>query len=120
MLGNAKLRWVLLASIVLSFLAACASTGTLNNTSSTLQINTSDVATGTGFLFSSSDYVITSYHVVHGAKSIRVRLINGERIDATIALKDTNNDITILKLSQPPSSRQNTHCSWRQFISQDR
>ena len=45
-----------------------------------------DVATGTGFLFSSSDYVITSYHVVHGAKSIRVRLINGERIDATVAL----------------------------------
>jgi hypothetical protein len=37
-----------------------------------------------------------------------VRLINGERIDATIALKDTNNDIAILKLSQPPSSRQNT------------
>ena len=41
MLGNAKFRWFLLASIVLSFLAACASTGTLNNTSSTLQINTS-------------------------------------------------------------------------------
>ena len=36
-----KFRWFLLASIVLSFLAACASTGTLNNTSSTLQINTS-------------------------------------------------------------------------------
>jgi len=115
MSGNAKVRSVLLAPIVLSFLAACASTGTLentssgtlNNTSSTLQINTSDVATGTGFLFSSSDYVITSYHVVHGAKSIRVRLINGERIDATLALKDTNNDIAILKLSQPPTSRQN-------------
>ena len=71
------------------------------------QIISFDVATGTGFLFSSSDYVITSYHVVHGAKSIRVRLINGERIDATVALKDTNNDIAILKLSQSPISRQN-------------
>jgi len=99
------LRKVLLI-LVLSFLTSCATTGTSNNTSS-LQINTSDVATGTGFLFSSSDYVITSYHVIHGAKSIRVRLINGERIDATIALKDTNNDIAILKLSQPPTSRQN-------------
>ena len=115
MSGNAKFRWFLLAPIVLSFLAACASTGTLentssgtlNNTSSTLQINTSDVATGTGFLFSSSDYVITSYHVVRGAKSIRVRMINGDRIDATVALKDTNNDIAILKLSQSPTSRQN-------------
>ena len=79
----------------------------LNNTPSKAQVNTSDVTTGTGFLFSSSDYVITSYHVVHGAKSIRVRLLNGEKIDATVALKDTNNDIAILKLSQSPASRQN-------------
>ena len=99
-------RFFVLGVFLLSFLTSCTTTGTLNNTSS-LEINTSDVATGTGFLFSSSDYVITSYHVVHGAKSIRVRLINGERIDATVALKDTNNDIAILKLSQSPTSRQN-------------
>jgi S1-C subfamily serine protease len=92
--------------LVLSFLTACTTTGQLHDNSS-LQINTSDVSTGTGFLFSSSDYVITSYHVVHGAKSIRVKLINGERIDATVALKDTNNDIAILKLSKSPTSRQN-------------
>ena len=107
MSGNAKFRLFLLPLALLSFLTACASNGTLNNTSSSLEINTSDVATGTGFLFSSSNYVITSYHVIHGAKSIRVRLINGERIDATVALKDTNNDIAVLKLSQSPTSRQN-------------
>ena len=106
MSGNTKFRWFLLAPIVLFSQSACTTTGTLNNTSS-LEINTSDVATGTGFLFSSSDYVITSYHVVRGAKSIRVRLINGDRIDATVALKDTNNDIAVLKLSQSPPSRQN-------------
>jgi len=77
MSGNVKFRWFLLTLIVLSFLTACTTTGKLNNTSSPLEVNTSDVATGTGFLFSSSDYVITSYHVVHGAKSIQVRLING-------------------------------------------
>ena len=107
MFSNAKLRWFLLVLIVLFSLSACASTETLNNPSSPLEINTSDMATGTGFLFSSSDYVITSYHVVHGAKSIRVRLLNGEKIDATVALKDTNNDLAVLKLSQPPASRQN-------------
>ena len=106
MSGNAKFGWFLLAPIVLSFLTACVSTEIPNKTSS-LEINTRNVATGTGFLFSSSDYVITSYHVVHGAKSIRVKLINGQRIDATVALKDTNNDIAILKLSQSPTSRQN-------------
>ena len=41
MSGNVKFRWFLLASVVLSFLTSCASTGTLDNTSSTLQINTS-------------------------------------------------------------------------------
>ena len=41
MSGNVKFRWFLLASIVLSFLTSCASTGTLDNSSSTLQINTS-------------------------------------------------------------------------------
>ena len=107
MSGNVKFSWFLLALALLFFLTACTTTGTLNNTSSPLEISTSDVATGTGFLFSSSDYVITSYHVVHGVKSIRIRLINGDRIDATVALKDTNNDIAILKLSQSPTSRQN-------------
>ena len=34
-------------------------------------------------------------------------MINGDRIDATVALKDTNNDIAILKLSKSPTSRQN-------------
>jgi hypothetical protein len=43
MSSNVKFRWFLLASIVLSFLTSCASTGTLDNTSSTLQINTSEV-----------------------------------------------------------------------------
>jgi len=106
MSGNAKFRWFFLTLAVLFFLTASAIAETLNNTSS-LVINKSDVVTGTGFLFSSSDYVITSYHVIHGAKSIRVRLLNGEKIDATVALKDTNDDIAILKLSQPPTSRQN-------------
>ena len=100
-------RFFVFGVFLLSFLTACTTTNQISNTSSSLQVNTSDVATGTGFLFSSSDYVITSYHVVHGAKSISVRLINGERIDATVAIKDTNNDIAILKLSKSPRSRQN-------------
>ena len=63
---------------LLLFITSCTTTHQLNNSSSSLQVNTSNAATGTGFLFSSSDYVITSYHVVHGSKSISVRLTNGE------------------------------------------
>jgi len=100
-------RFFVLLGVLLFFVTSCATTNQLNNSSSPLEIKTGDNATGTGFMFSSSDYVITSYHVVHGSKSISVRLTNGERIDATIAVKDTNNDIAILKLAKPPTSRQN-------------
>ncbi len=100
-------RYFVLVVVLLLFCSACTTTNLLNNSSSPLEIKTGDAATGTGFLFSSSDYVITSYHVVHGAKSIKVRSVNGERIDATIAAKDTDHDIAILKLSKSPKSRQN-------------
>jgi S1-C subfamily serine protease len=100
-------RFLCLFIVFLLFVTSCTTTNQLNNSSSPLEIKTGDNATGTGFMFSSSDYVITSYHVVHGSKSISVRLNNGEHIDATIAVKDTNNDIAILKLSKSPTSRQN-------------
>ena len=100
-------RFFVLFIVLLFFVTSCTTTNQINNSSSPLEIKTGDNTTGTGFMFSSSDYVITSYHVVHGSKSISVRLTNGERIDATIAVKDTNNDIAILKLSKSPTSRQN-------------
>ncbi len=100
-------RFFVLLGFLLFFVTSCTTTNQLNNSLSPLEIKTGDNATGTGFMFSSSDYVITSYHVVHGSKSISVRFTNGERIDATIAVKDTNNDIVILRLSKSPTLRQN-------------
>ena len=101
-------RFFVFGVFLLSFLTACTTTNQISNTSSSpLEIKTGNAATGTGFLFSSSDYVITSYHVVHGAISINIKDSNGEKIDATIAAKDTDHDIAILKLSKSPISRQN-------------
>jgi len=57
---------------------------------------------GTGFLFSSKDYVITNWHVIRGMKSIKVKFLNGEKINAKILLKDAENDIAFLKLEQSP------------------
>ncbi len=91
---------------LLLIFVSCQTTSQLNGFPP-LEIKTGDTATGTGFLFSSSNYVITSYHVVHGAKSIKVRSVNGEKITATIAVKDTDHDIAILKLSKSPTLRQN-------------
>ena len=48
-------RFFVFGVFLLSFLTACTTTNQISNTSSSLQINTGDVATGTGFLFSSKE-----------------------------------------------------------------
>ena len=63
------------------------------------------VSGGTGFLFSSRDYIITNYHVVKGAGSIEVKFPDGEVIKAKVLAKDNQNDIAVLKLSQSPSTQ---------------
>jgi S1-C subfamily serine protease len=60
------------------------------------------VYSGTGFLFSAKDYVITNWHVVRGTNNIKVKFLNGEEIEAEVALKDPQNDIAFLKLKQSP------------------
>ncbi len=57
---------------------------------------------GTGFMFSSKDYVITNWHVLRGTENIKVKFLNGENIKATVVLKDPQNDIAFLKLEQSP------------------
>jgi S1-C subfamily serine protease len=57
---------------------------------------------GTGFMFGSKDYVITNWHVIRGAKNIKVKFLNGEKINGEVILKDSQNDIAFLKLERPP------------------
>ena len=57
---------------------------------------------GTGFMFGGKDYVITNWHVIRGTKNIKVRFLNGEKINAELLLKDPQNDIAFLKLERSP------------------
>jgi S1-C subfamily serine protease len=61
------------------------------------------IATGTGFLFGSQDYIITNYHVVKGTSEVKVKFTNGESINAEVVGRDTQNDVAILKLTKSPS-----------------
>jgi TPR repeat protein len=56
---------------------------------------------GSGFLLSESGLVVTNYHVVKGREYITVFFpkIN-KKFQANILLKDTNNDLVILKLKE--------------------
>ena len=57
---------------------------------------------GTGFMFSGKDYVITNWHVIRGMNSIKIKFLNGEKINASVLLKDAENDIAFLKLEKTP------------------
>ena len=77
-------RFFVLYVVLLFFVTSCTTTNQLNNSSSPLEVKTGDNLTVAGFILSSSDYVITSYHFVNSSKPITVRLTIGQRIDATI------------------------------------
>jgi len=60
------------------------------------------VSGGTGFLFSTKDYIITNWHVVKGAGSILAKFTNGETVEAKVVAKDIRSDIAVLKLERSP------------------
>jgi S1-C subfamily serine protease len=59
-------------------------------------------STGTGFAISSDGYIVTNYHVIENAKTIKVKGLDGnfhKSYTADIVVNDKNNDITILKIN---------------------
>lgn len=59
---------------------------------------------GTGFLLTSTGYIVTNYHVINNAKSINVKGVNGDYYtlhSADVLLSDKNNDLAIIKLKNP-------------------
>lgn len=60
-----------------------------------------NIWTGTGWSLN-DNYIVTNYHVVDGAKTIKVKGINGDKnqsCSATIVATDKNNDLAILRLN---------------------
>ena len=57
---------------------------------------------GSGSVLDQQGHVLTNYHVVEGATSIRVALFNGESFDARVVGHDAMNDIAVLQVSAPP------------------
>lgn len=56
---------------------------------------------GTGFAISSNGYIVTNHHVIEGAKSIKVRGINGsfsKIYNAKVIIEDKNNDLAVIKI----------------------
>ena len=54
---------------------------------------------GSGFIISSDGYIVTNYHVVKGATSVKVTLYNGDTYDAAVIGGDSDYDVAIIKIN---------------------
>ncbi len=55
---------------------------------------------GTGMIFSEDGYILTNYHVVSGAQSIKVMLSDGKEVSAKIINFDAAADVAVIKLAE--------------------
>ena len=59
---------------------------------------TQSAASGSGFIYTSDGYIITNYHVIESASSIKVTLYDGTSYDAQLIGYDESNDVAVLKI----------------------
>jgi S1-C subfamily serine protease len=62
------------------------------------------ISSGTGFFVSSDGHVLTNHHVIEGCSDIRVALPGGPSRKASIAAKDSKNDLAALRTDSNPDS----------------
>lgn len=55
-------------------------------------------AVGSGFIVDSDGHIVTNNHVVAGARSIRVRLHDGDSFEAKLLGRDAKTDLALLKI----------------------
>jgi putative serine protease PepD len=58
-----------------------------------------EVSSGTGSVLDTKGRILTAEHVVQGASSITVKLLNGATRKATVLGKDSSTDIAVLKIN---------------------
>lgn len=54
---------------------------------------------GTGIIFSEDGYIVTNYHVIQGAKTIKITLNNGKEVNGKVVNYDEVNDLAVLKIT---------------------
>ena len=59
---------------------------------------------GSGSVIDQKGHILTNYHVIAGAREIRVRLFDGQEYVAGLVGQDPLNDVAVIKINAPASS----------------
>ena len=59
---------------------------------------TESASSGSGFILTKDGYIVTNYHVVEDASTIKVTLYNGDTLDAVYIGGDEDYDIAVIKI----------------------
>ena len=57
--------------------------------------------TGSGFVIDKQGHVLTNFHVIQGAASVRVTLFDGSAAPARLVGQDASNDVVVLQIKVP-------------------
>lgn len=55
---------------------------------------------GSGFIYSKDGYIVTNNHVVEGATTVDITLINGDRYTANVTGTDVFSDLAVIKINE--------------------
>jgi S1-C subfamily serine protease len=63
---------------------------------------------GSGTIISSDGYILTNFHVIDGADTLRVTLSDGRVLPTNVVGTDPANDLAVVKINPPPGTKLTT------------
>ena len=79
-------------------------TATVGGSTETGQSQQSGQSLGSGFVIDNDGHIVTNYHVIDGATSIKVRFSNDDTLTATLVGSDPSTDLALLDVDIDPNA----------------